>query len=62
MGSQGEAQERLFYSFRLEDHVPKEHLLRATHAWPSLCQKAEPAGVNRAGNRRQGDEHPRDPE
>ena len=27
MGRQG-AQEQLFYSFRLEDHVPGDHLLR----------------------------------
>ncbi len=28
MGSQGGEQEQLFYSFSLEDHVPKYHLLR----------------------------------
>jgi transposase len=28
MGSQGGAQERLFYSFSLDDHVPRDHLLR----------------------------------
>jgi transposase len=28
MGSQGVAQEQLFYSFSLEGHVPKNHLLR----------------------------------
>lgn len=25
MGSQGGAQDRLFYSFNLEDHAPKDH-------------------------------------
>ncbi len=28
MGSQVGGQERLFYSFDLEDHVPQNHLLR----------------------------------
>lgn len=28
MGRQGGAQNSLFYSFNLEDHVPKDHLLR----------------------------------
>lgn len=28
MGNQGAAQERLFYSFSLEDHVPRDQLLR----------------------------------
>lgn len=29
MGLRGGSQERLFYSFNLEDHVPSNHLLRA---------------------------------
>jgi transposase len=32
MGSQDERQERLFYSFRLSDHVPQGHLLRRIDA------------------------------
>ena len=28
MGFQGNNQERLFYSFNLEDHIPQNHLLR----------------------------------
>jgi hypothetical protein len=29
MGQRGGSQERLFYTFNLEDHVPSKHLLRA---------------------------------
>ena len=29
MGQQTTGQEKLFYSFNLEDHVPQDHLLRA---------------------------------
>lgn len=29
MGSQGGGQDRLFYSFNLEEHVPQNHLLRS---------------------------------
>jgi hypothetical protein len=32
MGSQEDGQERLFYSFRLSDHVPPSHLLRRIDA------------------------------
>ena len=28
MGQRPAEQERLFYSFRLDDHVPRDHLLR----------------------------------
>ena len=28
MGQQGGSQDRLFYSFHLDDHVPRSHLLR----------------------------------
>jgi hypothetical protein len=28
MGSQMSGQERLFYSFNLDDHIPANHLLR----------------------------------
>jgi transposase len=28
MGQQGGSQDRLFYSFNLDDHVPRGHLLR----------------------------------
>jgi len=32
MGSQDDHQDRLFYNFRLEDHVPEDHLLRRIDA------------------------------
>ena len=28
MGQQGGSQDRLFYAFNLDDHVPRNHLLR----------------------------------
>ena len=28
MGHQSDSQDKLFYSFNLEDHVPQSHLLR----------------------------------
>lgn len=34
MGSQGGAQERLFYSLNLEGHVPKDHPLRGVDHFP----------------------------
>lgn len=37
MGSQG-AQEQLFYSFSLEDHVPKDHLLRGIDRFLDLSE------------------------
>lgn len=36
MGRQGGAQEQLFYSFSLEDHVPKDHLLRGIDRFQDL--------------------------
>jgi transposase len=36
MGSQGGAQERLFYSFNLDDHVPRDHLLRGVDRFLDL--------------------------
>lgn len=41
MGSQGGGQEQLFYSFSLEDHVPKDHLLRGIDRFLDL---SEPRG------------------
>lgn len=41
MGSQGGAQERLFYSFNLEDHVPKDHLLRGVDRFLDLSELRE---------------------
>lgn len=38
MGSQGGAQDRLFYSFNLEDHVPKDHLLRGVNRFLDLSE------------------------
>ncbi len=32
MGQQIGGQQRLFYSFNLEDHVPQDHLLRGIDA------------------------------
>jgi hypothetical protein len=36
MGSQMSAQERLFYSFNLEDHIPPNHLLRGVDRFLDL--------------------------
>jgi len=36
MGFQTNNQERLFYSFKLEDHVPKNHLLRSINRYLDL--------------------------
>lgn len=36
MGHQAESQEKLFYSFSLEAHVPQNHLLRGIHHYPDL--------------------------
>jgi transposase len=38
MGQQGGNQERLFYSFRLEDHVPADHLLRGIDHFLDLSE------------------------
>ena len=38
MGSQDGEQERLFYSFSLEDHVPKDHLLRGIDRFLDLSE------------------------
>lgn len=36
MGPKQEAQAALFYEFSLEDHVPKDHLLRSTDRFVDL--------------------------
>ncbi len=36
MGFQTDSQERLFYSFNLEDHVPQNHLLRGINQYLDL--------------------------
>lgn len=36
MGRQASGQDRLFYSFNLEDHVPTNHLLRGIDGWLDL--------------------------
>jgi len=41
MGSQGGAQERLFYSFSLDDHVPRDHLLRGVDRFLDLSELRE---------------------
>ena len=38
MGEQGSNQERLFYSFNLEDHVPADHLLRGVDHFLDLSE------------------------
>src|SRR5664279_2389187 len=38
MGEQGGSQERLFYSFNLEDHVPVDHLLRGMDHFLDLSE------------------------
>lgn len=41
MGNQGGGQERLFYSFNLDDHVPKDHLLRGIDRFLDLSALRE---------------------
>src|SRR5450830_1558804 len=36
MGQLSSGQERLFYSFNLEDHIPASHLLRSIDQWLDL--------------------------
>jgi hypothetical protein len=36
MGRQNDVQEKLFYSFQLEDHIPKNHLLRGINRFLDL--------------------------
>jgi hypothetical protein len=36
MGRQNDAQEKLLYSCQLEDHIPKNHLLRGIHRFLDL--------------------------
>ena len=36
MGQQGRAQDRLFYSFNLDEHVPQDHLLRGINQYLDL--------------------------
>src|ERR1043165_2213688 len=38
MGTSGGAQEQLFYSFSLEDHVPPDHLLRGIDRFLDLTE------------------------
>jgi hypothetical protein len=41
MGSQGAGQAPLFYAFNLEDHVPRDHLLRAYFSPSWMAFQAE---------------------
>jgi transposase len=41
MGSQASGQERLFYSFNLEDHIPSNHLLRGVDRFLELNELRE---------------------
>jgi hypothetical protein len=36
MGQQGGGQDRLFYSFNLDEHVPPDHLLRGINQFLDL--------------------------
>src|SRR5229473_1701455 len=38
MGQQGAGQDRLFYSFDLDDHVPQDHLLRGVNQFLDLSE------------------------
>src|SRR5476649_2008623 len=38
MGQWGGDQDRLFYSFNLDDHVPRNHLLRGIHRFLDLSE------------------------
>mgnify|MGYP000124181677 CR=1 FL=1 len=42
MGQQAGGQERLFYSFNLEDHVPADHLLRGIDQFLDLSELRQP--------------------
>ena len=37
MGEQRDSQQRLFYSFNLDEHVPADHLLRGINQFLDLC-------------------------
>jgi transposase len=41
MGSQTHGQERLFYSFNLDDHIPSNHLLRGVDRFLDLDELRE---------------------
>lgn len=41
MGERTVMQERLFYSFRIEDHVPEDHLLRSIDRFVDLTSIRE---------------------
>ena len=41
MGSQMSGQERLFYSFNLDDHIPSNHLLRGVDRFLDLSELRE---------------------
>ena len=41
MGSQMSGQERLFYSFNLDDHIPSNHLLRGVDRFLDLNELRE---------------------
>jgi hypothetical protein len=43
MRNQGGVQERLFYAFSLDDHVPKDHLLRGVDRFNRIVF-TEPSG------------------
>lgn len=40
MGERTVMQEALFYSFRIEDHVPQDHLLRSVDRFVDLTGRA----------------------
>ena len=61
MGERTVMQEALFYSFRIEDHVPQDHLLRSVERFVdgkrrrrnriySVCDATRGATVDRIGS------------
>ena len=38
MGQRGSGQDRLFYSFNLDDHIPQDHLLRGINEFLDLSE------------------------
>ena len=51
MGQRGGTQDKLFYSFNLDDHVPQDHLLRGIDGvldLGDLCNRLAPSTATQA--------------
>jgi len=42
MGQQGGSQDKLFYAFNLDDHVPRSHLLRGIDRFFDMSELRRP--------------------